>query len=67
MRESIGRNVLLFKAGDSRSLTKRLEEILSDDNLATRLGQNQVSYAQKETWRRASSRTVEYYKRVLRI
>ncbi len=67
MRESIGGNVLLFKAGDSRSLTKRLEEILSDDNFATMLGQNQVSYAQKETWRCASSRTVEYYKRVLRI
>lgn len=67
MRESIGGNVLLFKAGDSKSLAKRLEEILSDDSLATRLGQSQVSYAQKETWRRASSRTVEYYKRALKI
>ncbi len=67
MRESIGGNVLLFKAGDSKSLAKRLENILSDDNLATRLGQSQVSYAQRETWRRAANRTVEYYERVLKI
>jgi len=67
MRESIGGNVLLFKAGDSKSLAKRLEGILSDDSLATRLGQSQVLYAQKETWRRAASRTVEYYKQVLKI
>jgi glycosyltransferase involved in cell wall biosynthesis len=63
MRESVGGNVLLFKAGDSKSLAKRLEEILLDDNLATRLGQSQVLYAQKETWHR----TVEYYKRALKI
>ena len=67
MRESIGGNVLLFKSGDSKSLAKRLEEILSDDILATRLSQSQVAYAQKETWRRAASRTVEYYKRALKI
>ena len=67
MRESIGGNILLFKTGDSKSLAKKLEEILSDDSLATRLGQSQVSYAKKETWRRAASRTVEYYKRVLKI
>jgi len=67
LRESIGGNVLLFKTGDSKSLAKRLEEILSDDNLATRLGQSQVSYAQRETWRRAANKTVEYYKRVLKI
>jgi len=67
MRESIGGNVLLFKAGDSKSLAKRLEEVLSDDSLAARLGKNQVSYAEKETWGRAASRTVDYYKRVLKI
>jgi glycosyltransferase involved in cell wall biosynthesis len=67
MRESIGGNVLLFNNSDSKSLVKRLEEILSDDSLATKLGQSQVSYAQKETWRRAASRTVEYYKRALKI
>ena len=66
MRESIGGNVLLFKAGDSKSLAKRLEEILSDDNLATRLRQSQVSYAQRETWRRAANRTVGYYQKVLK-
>ena len=67
MRESIGGNVLLFKVGDSKSLAKRLEEILRNDNLATKLGQSQVSYAQKETWRLAASRTVEYYRKVLKI
>ena len=67
LRESIGGNVLLFKTSDSKSLAKRLEEILSDDNLATRLGQSQVSYAKKENWRRAANRTVEYYKRALKI
>ena len=67
MRESIGGNVLLFKAGDSKSLAKRLQDILADDNLATILGQSQVSYAKKENWRNAANRTVEYYKRVLKI
>jgi glycosyltransferase involved in cell wall biosynthesis len=67
MRESIDGNVLLFKTGDSKSLAKRLVEILRNDNLVTRLGQSQVSYAQRETWRLAANRTVEYYKRVLKI
>ncbi len=67
MRESIGGYVLLFKVGDLKSLAKRLVEILRNDNLATRLGQSQVSYAQRETWRFAANRTVEYYKRVLKI
>ena len=67
MRESIDGNVLLFKRGDSKSLAKKLEEILSDDSLVTRLSQSQVSFAQKETWRRAANRTLEYYKRALKI
>jgi len=67
MRESIDGNVLLFKKGDWKSLAKRLDEILSDDILTTRLGQSQISYAKKESWGHAASRTVGHYMKILKI
>ena len=67
MRECLGGNLVLFKAGDPKDLAVRLEQVLSDSSLAESIGQRLQQYAATETWEVAVERTLANYQSTLKL
>jgi len=67
MKGALGGSLVLFEAGDSEDLAKKVNEILSHKSLATRTGKKHQEYARKETWKRAALRTLRNYAKTLKI
>ncbi len=67
MKESIGGNLILFKAGNSRDLAEKIVQTLTNTAETGKICARQVEYAKKESWRLAARRTLEYYRKTLEI
>jgi glycosyltransferase involved in cell wall biosynthesis len=67
MKGALGGSLVLFEAGGSEDLAKKVNKILSDRKLATRTGKKHQEYAKKETWKRAALRTLRNYAKTLKI
>jgi len=67
MRECLGGNLVLFKAGDPKDLAVRLEQVLSDSSLAESIGQRLQQYAATETWEVGVERTLANYRSTLKL
>lgn len=46
-----GENVLLYKAGDSKDLMKKVKALLNDEKLYTRMSHNNLELARQFSWR----------------
>jgi len=64
-RESLGGNLILFRAEDPEHLALKLSKALSNPELRENLSQLQRAYAQRETWDLAAERTLRNYQKTL--
>jgi glycosyltransferase involved in cell wall biosynthesis len=64
-RESLGGNLILFRAGDSEHLAMKLAKVLSSPELRKKLSELQRAYAHRETWDLAVERTLRNYQKTL--
>ncbi|MEM2142383.1 MAG: glycosyltransferase [Candidatus Thorarchaeota archaeon] len=65
MREALGGNLVLFRAGDPRDLADKLLYVLCDTDRAKSIGERIASYARRQDWRTAAVRTLGHYRSVL--
>jgi glycosyltransferase involved in cell wall biosynthesis len=67
MREILGHNILLFKAGDPHDLADKLTMVLTNEELAQKVGNNIAAFAQSEGWEVGAKRTLQHYRYTLSL
>jgi glycosyltransferase involved in cell wall biosynthesis len=67
LKETLGGNIVLFRRGDSVDLARKISELLTNPDLAHRIREAQVEYAEAENWEVAAKRTVRNYLATVKI
>ncbi len=63
--ESLGGNVITFNPEDSESLSNKLTEILTNNDLAQKLGSGLMKYSELESWDTGAIRTISNYAKTM--